>query len=233
MKITVFLPCRKGSQRIPSKNIKTFAGVEGGLLRIKLKQLSDLKSITNIILSTNDEEVIKIASEIEIENLIIDRRRDELCLSSTSTDDLIKYIPEIIPSGHVLWTHVTSPFINEKRYAEIIEEYKISLLQEYDSLMTVLPLQGFIWDSNKPISYNRNIEKWPRTQTIASMFEIDSGVFLNSVDNYLKLNDRIGLHPKMFTTSKIESFDIDWPEDFEIAEIIYKIRLGKNGSVCK
>ena len=33
--ITAFLPCRKGSQRIPDKNVKPFAGIEGGLLKIK------------------------------------------------------------------------------------------------------------------------------------------------------------------------------------------------------
>lgn len=33
MSVHVFLPCRKGSERIPNKNTKDFAGVKGGLLK--------------------------------------------------------------------------------------------------------------------------------------------------------------------------------------------------------
>jgi CMP-N-acetylneuraminic acid synthetase len=33
---TIFLPCRSGSERVPEKNTKPFAEVEGGLLTIKL-----------------------------------------------------------------------------------------------------------------------------------------------------------------------------------------------------
>ena len=38
----VFLPCRKGSERVPQKNTRTFAGVVGGLLWIKLNELSHI-----------------------------------------------------------------------------------------------------------------------------------------------------------------------------------------------
>ena len=55
-----FLPCRKGSQRVPNKNTRTFAGIEGGLLRIKLEELLKAQLIDEIILSSNDDEVIRI-----------------------------------------------------------------------------------------------------------------------------------------------------------------------------
>ena len=45
----VFLPCRKGSQRVPNKNTRPFAGVDGGLLRIKLEELLKAKLIDKII----------------------------------------------------------------------------------------------------------------------------------------------------------------------------------------
>ena len=93
--ITVFLPCRAGSVRIPDKNTKPFANVEGGLLELKIKQLLRIKSVDKIILSTNDLKVIKIAENIS-NKIIIDNRPEELALSSTSTDSLIKYIPNIL-----------------------------------------------------------------------------------------------------------------------------------------
>ena len=37
--MTIFLPCRLGSERIPQKNTKDFAGIKGGLLKVKLNTL--------------------------------------------------------------------------------------------------------------------------------------------------------------------------------------------------
>ena len=85
--ITVFLPTRKGSERIKNKNTKKFAGIEGGLTKIKLNQLLKCKLIDKIILSTNDPEMINIGRKTS--NIIeIDERDNYLCRSETKTDEL-------------------------------------------------------------------------------------------------------------------------------------------------
>lgn len=223
MKITVFLPCRAGSERVPHKNTRTFAGVEGGLLIIKLQQLIACEAIDCIVLSTNDDEVIHLAETVSSDKIIIDRRPEHLATSSTSTDDLVKYVPSIISEGAVLWTHVTSPFIDEKIYKEAINAYKNVLDKgEHDSLMSVTALRTFIWNKEGAVNYDRNKEKWPRTQTIEPLYEINSGVFLADIAIYKNLQDRIGKKPFLFENNDIDSFDIDWEEDFFIAEAIYK-----------
>jgi len=227
MKITAFLPCRAGSERVPKKNTRTFAGVEGGLLRIKLQQLIDCELIDSIVLSTNDQEVIDIAEIIADNKVIIDRRPEHLATSSTSTDDLVKYVPSLVSEGAVLWTHVTSPFVDAVIYNKAIAIYKKKLKSgENDSLMSVMALRTFIWDKNGAVNYDREKEKWPRTQTIDPLFEIDSGIFIAGADIYRDLDDRIGRNPYLFENSKIDAFDIDWEDDFFIAEAIYK-RMNK------
>ncbi|MGO3346293.1 MAG: acylneuraminate cytidylyltransferase family protein [Marinomonas sp.] len=222
--ITAFLPCRKGSQRIPDKNVKLFAGVEGGLLKIKLDQLLACESIDSIVVSSNDERVLDFANNITDSRIVVDDRPDHLGSSSTTTDELIKYVPSIITEGDVLWTHVTSPFITELDYTNIINSYSEALTNGYDSLMTVLKLQGFIWDENNPISYDRNNLKWPMTQNVKPLYEVDSGAFLSSIKNYKLFNDRIGKKPFLLTQEKLKSVDIDWPEDFTFAEELWKIK---------
>ena len=220
--ITVFLPCRAGSVRIPDKNTKPFANVEGGLLELKIKQLLRIKSVDKIILSTNDLKVIKIAENIS-NKVIIDNRPEEIALSSTSTDSLIKYIPNIISKGHILWTHTTSPFLSNDIYENAISEYFKNLkLNLNDSLMTVNKIQTFLWDQQGSFNYDRSIEKWPRTQTLKKLYEVNSGIFINSIDNYIKYEDRIGSSPYLMNVKGFSSFDIDWPEDFELAEMIYR-----------
>lgn len=223
MKISAFLPCRAGSERVPKKNTRPFAGIEGGLLKIKLNQLIASKAIDNIVLSTNDEEVIKIGEAISNDKIRIDRRPEHLATSATSTDDLVRYVPTIIPEGDILWTHVTSPFIDEKIYDKAIEIYKKNKQGGlYDSLMSVTPLKTFIWNKKGAVNYDRNKEKWPRTQTIEPLFEINSGIFIAGISIYKELQDRIGRKPFLFETNDIDSFDIDWEEDFFIAEAIYR-----------
>lgn len=219
--ITAFLPCRSGSQRVPKKNTKTFAGVEGGLLTIKLKQLVRVSLIDRIVLSTNDPEVIAIGKSID-KSIIIDERPEHLATSETSTDDLINYVPCVIKEGHVLWTHVTSPFLTSQMYELAIEKYLEEIsLDRHDSLMTVNKIQTFLWDKNGSINYDRTKEKWPRTQTLSEIFEVNSGLFLNSIENYLKFKDRIAKTPFLYKTEGYTSFDIDWPDDFKLAEFMY------------
>ncbi|MEH6679588.1 MAG: acylneuraminate cytidylyltransferase family protein [Sediminicola sp.] len=219
--VTAFLPCRAGSQRIPNKNTKEFSGNKGGLLTIKLKQLLEVPLIDRIILSTNDQKVIDIAFNMD-SRVFIDVRPEHLATSETSTDDLINYVPNIISEGHILWTHVTSPFLNSDIYQLAIKQYLDNIKSgRYDSLMTVNKLQTFLWDKNGSVNYDRNVEKWPRTQTLPELFEINSGIFINSANNYLKYNDRIGVNPFLYQTQGLASFDIDWPEDFHLAELMY------------
>jgi CMP-N-acetylneuraminic acid synthetase len=220
--VTVFLPCREGSQRVPFKNTKPFSGIKGGLLEMKLKELIKVPSVNKIFLSTNDPKVIEIARNINSNKIVIDIREDYLSSSSTSTDDLINYVPEIIEDDHILWTHVTSPFITADIYESIIKEYFKKLAEGFDSLMTVNKIQTFLWNEKGSINYDRNIEKWPRTQTLPKTYEVNSGVFINSLVNYSLFNDRIGEAPFLYETLGYTSFDIDWPEDFLLAELIYK-----------
>lgn len=222
--MTVFLPCRAGSQRIPDKNTRTFAGVEGGLLAIKLSSLLKTMGIDKIVLSTNDPKVLAIAASFEDEKLIIDHRPDHLASSSTSTDDLVNYVPGIISDEHILWTHVTSPFISTETFEKAIAKYN-QMSSDYDSLMSVNKVQTFLWNEDGPINYDRNVEKWPRTQTLPVLYEVNSGFFINSRTSYLEHKDRIGRKPMLFETKGIETIDIDWPEDFDQAELIYQHHL--------
>ncbi|MBQ9752769.1 MAG: acylneuraminate cytidylyltransferase family protein [Paludibacteraceae bacterium] len=218
----VFLPCRKGSERVPHKNTRIFAGVEGGLLGIKLNELSKAQLIDEIIVSSNDDEVLRIATSLQSDKISTIRRNDSLCSSQTSTDQLIKYVAELIKDGTVMWTHVTSPFLKAETYDDMLRTY-YEHYPTYDSLMAVNPIRTFLWNNKQPVNYQRNQEKWPRTQTIDPLFEVNSGAFIADASIYHTLNDRVGKHVYMYETSKLESMDIDWQEDFDLAEKLYKM----------
>ena len=218
--VTCFLPCRKGSERVPRKNIRPFGKVQNGLIEVKLKQLIAANLIDRIVLTTNDTEILDYASSLRSAKLELHHRIEELSSSSTSTDQLVRHALELIPDGNILWTHVTSPFINARHYDEIIKCYFRQLGKGYDSLMTMTILHGFLWQDGKPLNYDRTTEKWPRTQTLAPVHEVNSGAFLAPSSVYQELDDRIGENPYLYAMNKLTSHDIDWPEDFLIAETL-------------
>mgnify|MGYP000561624068 CR=1 FL=1 len=223
--VSCFLPCRKGSERVPRKNIKPFSNFENGLLEVKLNQLCRAKRIDYIYLSTNDDEIIEYAESLSTSKIIIHKRSEQLSSSLTSTDSLVAHVLNLIPSGHIIWTHVTSPFVTAEIYDAVIAEYFKKLSEGYDSLMTTTGIQGFIWDGISPVNYDRKEEKWPRTQTLKLLHEVNSAAFIASAEIYKKNEDRIGARPYLYLLDKIASLDVDWPEDFELAEFVANSKL--------
>jgi CMP-N-acetylneuraminic acid synthetase len=216
--VIAFLPCRKGSDRVPRKNIRSFGHYPKGLVEIKLKQLSIAKNVDAVVLSTNDEEILDFAASLRSDKLQIHHRADELASSLTSTDALVAHALDLIPDGHILWTHVTSPFVTNERYDEIVTKYFQALQSGFDSLMTTTAIHGFLWRGSDPINYDRTIERWPRTQTLEVVHEVNSAVFLASTDIYRTQEDRIGMKPLLYSLDRLTAMDVDWEDDFLLAE---------------
>jgi N-acylneuraminate cytidylyltransferase len=227
--ISVFLPTRKGSERVINKNTRDFNNISGGLLFLKISELLKAELIDEIILSTNDSLSIEIASRFNSSKIIIDERPEELAQSNTSLLDLVAYVPTVCKYSNILWTHVTSPFIEASDYDKMIETYFNQLQFGYDSLMTVKAIKNFVWDETLKDIVNRvNDEKWPRTQDLKVLFEIDSAAFINSKEIYLSDKNRIGQNPYLYELSGIKGFDIDWQDDFNLAEKLHNALSSKS-----
>lgn len=232
LEFNALIPCRKGSQRIVNKNTKRFGSYENGLLSLKIEQLLQSSFVDRIIISTDDPVVVEISEkyqkESEKEICIVDRPAKFAI--AAPLDEFVSYVSEIIPQGILIWTHVTSPFFEAENYDNIIKLYYENVIEGgFDSLMTVMKEQTFIWDKNQNcISHNRDKVAWPQTQDLDAFYLANSAAFMISKDNMQILGDRIGRKPYFSEINKLNGLDIDWPEDFEIAEKIFEMRL-KNG----
>lgn len=221
-----FLPTRKGSERVKSKNTRPFAGIEGGLVENKIKQLLATKHIDEILFSSNDEMCIAIAEKYASDSrLRIIPRPNELCLSTTNLQDLICYVPTITNADHILWGHVTTPLVEAKVYDTAIEQYLSKITKGYDSLVSVKELKNFLLNQEGKLVNNTTDIPWPRTQDLEPLYEINHAIFLAKRSVYTEQKNRIGQKPLLYIMDEIHSKDIDWEEDFKIAEIMYKTLL--------
>lgn len=224
LQVSFFLPTRKGSSRVVNKNTRPFSGINGGLIELKLSQLIKSKKITEIIVSSNDPYCLETADVFAGKDtrIRIIERPESLCLDSTNLSDLIKYVPTITDSEHILWGHTTTPMASEKIYDEAILTYQEQLRNGYDSLISVCPFQNFLLDSSGHVFNNKTNIQWPRTQDLEVLYEINHAIFLTSKTNYIENNNRVGKTPFLFEMDKLHSIDVDWEEDFLIAETVYE-----------
>ncbi len=229
-KVSVFLPTRKNSERVINKNTRDFCGIKGGLLKLKLEELLKMDNIDEIILSTNDEASIEVASQFNNPVLKVIERPNHLCLSETLVSDLISYVPTIVSNEIIYWVHATAPFVTYNDYNSALETFFINLKSnQSDSLASVSKIQQFIWDDEekKMINFDISGGSWPRTQDLKPLYEINHAFYINTRANYIKYNNRVSPSMSIFPLDKIKQFDIDWEEDFYLAELIYT-QLKKN-----
>lgn len=223
LSFSVFLPVRRGSERVLNKNTRRFGNLQNGLLELKLKQLVRTEKINEIVISTNDPNSLEFSRSFNKDSrIVIDSRPEALCTSETDLQDLIVYSSRVCTKDHILWTHATSPFFDSVDYDEAVEIFQKKFPGENDSLLTGRSYKDFLVDPVKNQLVNNKTDLlWPRTQDLQELFEVNNAVFLAPRKLFSK-GLRMGKNPFFLYSSKLASFDIDDMEDFKIAEALYE-----------
>ena len=132
-----------------------------------------------------------------------------------------------IKTDYIVFLCVTSPFISVETINDMIEKVES---KKYDSSFLAYEINSFCWYDNKPLNY---IISTPdvnpeyanlinRTQDLKPVVVENTGLYIFSVDLYKKHKRRIGFNPYIKVVDELEAWDIDTPEDFEIAKLIGK-----------
>ncbi len=216
-KIAAIIPCRKGSQRVPLKNIRKFC--DTNLLDHKIKQLKEIEIIDEIILTTDCEISKKIGMKYGI--TIIDRS-GYYASSDCNNGDFFKYIATQVPEDkgieYLIYTPVTSPFIKTKTIINVINKFMED--DSYDSVVPVEVLKHHMWMNGKPLNYE--INNIPNTQDLPDIHALNYACSIISRKDQIKYSNLCGKNPYFYKLEQIETIDIDTIYDFEMAQLIYK-----------
>ncbi len=201
------------------KNTRPFYKYRLGLFELKLRQLQKVKSIDSIFISTDHSEIINYVNdnhEIFTKEVIVEPRPSELAVDDC-LEDLISYLSYTVPTDILIWTHVTSPFFTSNDYENAIHAY---MSNSCDSLVSVSAVHTFALQGGKWISHNPAVRKWPRKQDVEKIFLINGAVYIINIELMRRKRDRIGDNPHYFELHGLSDFDIDYEEDFCMAEKI-------------
>tara|TARA_A100001011_G_C14263259_1_gene823509 strand:- start:508 stop:1230 length:723 start_codon:yes stop_codon:yes gene_type:complete len=220
--LSVFLPLRKGSKRVKNKNIRPFKNYKFGLTELKINQLKKLKYIFSktykkkrieFIISTNCKRISRYTKKFK---WIKTFKRKESLAKDDSLDKLINHVPSICSGKYIMWTHVTSPFYNEKDYLNFIKMFLKIKNNKYQSAFSADYLKKFIYVKKIGwVSHDYKRKKWPRTQKLSNSYIVNSAAFLTSRQIYLKNKDRLCNNPVPILSRVGSGFDIDDMNDFK------------------
>jgi CMP-N-acetylneuraminic acid synthetase len=219
IKIKALLPMKGTSERVPNKNMRDFHG--SPLYHAVMNSLLASKYIDKVVINTDSEVIAKDAKENFGERVIIIDRPVEIQGGDVSMNIIIDYDLNKLDGEHFLQTHSTNPLLRTETIDSAIEAY-LQNLDEYDSVFGVTKVQTRFYDKNaKPV--NHNPQELLRTQDLEPLYEENSNFYIFSKNSFRNAGDkRIGVKPKIFEVNKLEAVDIDEPEDFTIAELLYK-----------
>lgn len=220
MKNLAIITARYGSKRIPKKNIKDFCGKP--ILAYSIEAALKSNIFDEVMVSTDAEEIANIAKEYGAKVPFF--RSAETSNDFATTRDVLD---EVLNKYEELGKHFnnycciypTAPFVNAER---LIDAYKRFIGSDAKSLTSVVkysypPQRGFVIENGELKYINPEFIN-TRSQDLEPIFH-DAGQFyfyVNCVDVSNKKNIA-------YILPDIEVQDIDTIEDWNIAEIKYKL----------
>lgn len=218
VKVTALLPMKGNSERVPNKNMRDFDGAP--LYHAIMDALLGSKYIDKVVINT-DSEIIKNDAITNFgDKVFIIDRPEAIQGDFVSMNNIIDYDLKYLEGEHFIQTHSTNPLVRSTTIDAAIEQY-FSKLNQFDSLFSVTRLQTRLYDENaKPI--NHNPHELLRTQDLKPLYEENSNFYIFSKQAFADSDSkRIGLKPQIFEVNQLEAVDIDEPEDFKLAELLY------------
>ena len=216
MKKVAFVPIRLNSQRVVGKNLRMLGGQP-----LMCHLLSTLVEVGNI------DEVYVYCSNPSIKEYLpagvkFLQRDERLDSNTTLGEEIYDAFTKEVDADIYILAHATSPFIRPSTIEDAVARVESG---EYDSAFSAERLQTFAWYEGQPLNYS--LEKIPRTQDLEAVYIETSAFFIFRREVRRQMHRRIGERAYTAVTDRIESMDIDNPDDFLLAEAVVAAGLNK------
>lgn len=218
MKVVALIPIKLNSKRVPGKNIKRlYDGTP--LMSFIQKSCLDARKIDEVYIYCSDDAVIPYV----LPGVKYLKRPKYLDGDDINANDFIREFMKTVDADIYVNAHTTSPFAKASTIDECVDKVASG---QYDSAFCAESLRTFMWQDGRPINFNP--DNFPRTQDLPLIYGETSIAYVFTKESFLKHNRRLGSKPYVKEVSRIEAIDIDYPEDFAIANAIYKEVIKKN-----
>jgi CMP-N-acetylneuraminic acid synthetase len=215
------IPARAGSKRIPGKNKKILAGKE--LVRYAIETAIDSTLITDLVVNSDDKEILKIASEY---NKVISLERPQsisgdltpaITYVNHSLDELKKQF------DYVVIIQVSSPLTITE---DIDNTLKLLIQSGADSAVSIMKLDHAIHpiklktlDGNKLNPFLEEENGRMATHELPELYVRNCAIYASAIAT-INSGKVIGDDCRGYLMPRERSLDINDPIDWEFAEFL-------------
>lgn len=212
MKIVAWVPIKMNNERLPGKNVLPLAGKP--LCQYVLGELLSMEGIDGVYVFCSNP----VISEYIQDGITVIPREERLNAFHTKINDVIAAFDLIIDADIYIYAQVTSPFLKKEKLTEGLQAV---LSGKYDSALSVKCIRDFLWsDNERPLNYDP--ADIARTQDLKPYWQETGGFYIYKRELMEKYHRRTGFAPYFVEMTEIESVDIDYKDDYELAKAIMK-----------
>ena len=214
MKVVAIMPIKLKNERCPGKNTRMLG--EKPLLQYELDNLKLTELCSEINVYCSDEAIVPFLPE----GVNFLKRPKELDLPTSNFTQIFSMFMNEKDADIYVYAHATAPFITVETMSQCIEAVKSG---EYDSAFCAVKLQDYLWLDGQPLNFVAT--NLPRTQDLKPIYQETSGVYVFTKEVFEQYKRRIGIKPFIKEVTFKEAIDIDNPEDFDLAEVMFNVNM--------
>ena len=221
--VNIVIPARVGSNRIKLKNLRLLDGKPLVLHAIEVAK--NFKLADGVYLNSDGNIFERIAEDNSINFY---KRNPELATTESLIDDYLYDFMTSCHSDYLILLNPTSPFFEIDSLNRAWEQFMDSGV---NTQLSCERIQTHCFVSNSPINFSAQL-KHQRTQDVEPIMALNFAVTIwktsSFIDCYIK--NGYGVHHGdigLFETKSWESVDLDYEDDFQLAEQISRFRKGK------
>ncbi|MBI2444532.1 MAG: acylneuraminate cytidylyltransferase family protein [Candidatus Magasanikbacteria bacterium] len=226
-KVLVVIPARGGSQRIPHKNIRKFLGRP--LIAYAIQQALSWPPTSRLIVDTDSPVIAAVARRYGAEVPWL--RPAALATNRSSVNDALLYLLQRLRQeqnyrpDYVLLLQTTSPL---REITDLQQCWRLMQRTKADTVLTIAPTHPRLYylDQKQNIilgngseRQSTNIQEWRPAYILNGCF-----VYIFNVRKFLQQKIIIMKNTKAVICDRWRSVDLDTPEDWALAELLYKNR---------
>jgi len=216
--IAVVIQARLGSQRIPQKMIKPFAGTTlTDIFMEKVKQCNSFPA-SNFYLSSYETELTSIADK---HGLQVFHRSKESANSEGTPMSLMYEWHDKLPHKYVVLINACVPFLKPETIDNFILEYMKS---DKDGMFAVMEKKNYFWNKNGEI-LTPLTEDVMNTKTVNPTYEAAHCLYASRLDTIrdgIWMGDFMKNEIELYPVEESEVFDIDYQWQFDLCEKLWE-----------
>ena len=214
----VVIQARLNSQRVPKKMIKDFSGTNLFSLVIDKVLKSEILPKENFYVSVYEKELKDIARDKGVQ---IYERSYESANNDNSLQIMYEWHDKL-PFKYVIKINGCLPLLKTETIDGFIKQF---LEQKEESLFGVIETKDYYFNKEGKL-----VTPWPEDQTIMNTKAVEvtykaaHALYASRMD-LIKEDGFMGDFQggiKLYPMSELECFDIDYPWQFEVGEILYE-----------